>query len=82
MDIAVEISFYPLERDFVPPIQDLIERLQAHPALKVVTNSMSTQVSGEYDAVMAALARELRPGLERGVKSVYVMKLLGPLPAY
>jgi len=82
MDIAVEISFYPLERDFVPPIQDLIDRLQAHASLKVVSNSMSTQVSGEYDTVMAALARELRPGLERDVKSVYVMKLLGPLPAY
>ena len=82
MDIAVEISFYPLERDFVPPIRDFIERLQAHAALKVVGNSMSTQVSGEYGAVMAAIASELRPAFERDVKSVFVMKVLGPLPAY
>lgn len=82
MDIAVDISLYPLDRDFVPPIQDFIDRLQADTRLKVVTNSLSTQVSGPYDAVMAALVRELRPSLERDVKSVFVMKLLGPLPAY
>ena len=29
MDIAVDISLYPLERDFVPPIQDFIDRLGA-----------------------------------------------------
>jgi uncharacterized protein YqgV (UPF0045/DUF77 family) len=82
MDIAVDISLYPLDADFVPPIQDFIDRLGADPRLKVVTNSLSTQVSGPYEVVMAALAREIRPSLERGTKSVFVMKLLGPLPAY
>jgi uncharacterized protein YqgV (UPF0045/DUF77 family) len=82
MDIAVDISLYPLDRDFVPPIQDFIDRLGADPRLKVVTNSLSTQVTGPYEAVMAALARELRPSLERGHASVFVMKLVGPLPAY
>ncbi len=53
MDIAVDISLYPLERDFVPPIQDFIDRLAADARLKVVTNSLSTQVSGPYDRVMA-----------------------------
>jgi uncharacterized protein YqgV (UPF0045/DUF77 family) len=82
MDIAVDISLYPLQRDFVPPIQDFIDRLQADGRLKVVTNSLSTQVSGPYEAVMAALARELRPTFERDAKSVFVLKVLGPLPAH
>jgi uncharacterized protein YqgV (UPF0045/DUF77 family) len=82
MDIAVDISLYPLCEDFVPPIQDFIDRLQADARLKVVTNSLSTQVSGPYEAVMAALEREIRPTFECGAKSVFVLKVLGPLPAY
>lgn len=81
MDIAVDISLYPLDRDFVPPIQDFIDRLGADARLKVVTNSLSTQVTGPYDVVMAALARELRPSFERDGKAVFVLKVLGPLPA-
>jgi uncharacterized protein YqgV (UPF0045/DUF77 family) len=80
MEIAVEISLYPLERDFVPPIADFIERLRAHGELRVVTNSMSTQVVGPYDAVMAALTSELRGSFESGVRGVFVLKVLGALP--
>jgi uncharacterized protein YqgV (UPF0045/DUF77 family) len=80
MDIGVEISLYPLDQDFIPPIQDFIDRLNADSRLRVNTNSMSTQVFGRYEEVFAALQRELRPSFERGNKSVFVMKFLGPLP--
>jgi uncharacterized protein YqgV (UPF0045/DUF77 family) len=81
MDIAVEISLYPLRADYVSPIQEFIDRLRADVRLKVVTNSMSTQVSGPYELVMAALAREIRPTFEREAAAVFVMKVLGPLQA-
>jgi uncharacterized protein YqgV (UPF0045/DUF77 family) len=84
MDIGVEISLYPLKSDFVPLIHEFLRRLNADPRLKVVTNSMSTQVFGPYDELMEALRRELRPTFEqlgRGSdKGVFVMKVLGPLP--
>ncbi|HEV3179434.1 MAG TPA: YkoF family thiamine/hydroxymethylpyrimidine-binding protein [Steroidobacteraceae bacterium] len=84
MDIGVEISLYPLQPDFVPAIRDFLERLSAYGSLRVVTNSMSTQVFGAYDEVMEALRRELRPTFEaaadRADKAVFVMKVLGPLP--
>jgi uncharacterized protein YqgV (UPF0045/DUF77 family) len=79
MDIGVEISLYPLNQQYIPPIQDFIDRLNADHRLKVVTNSMSTQVFGDYDAVMQALSRELRPTFEDNEKAVFVMKVLGPL---
>jgi len=79
MDIGVEISLYPLDADFVPPIEDFIDRLHAHGGLRVVTNSMSTQVFGAYDDVFGALTRELRHTFERERKAVFVMKVLGPL---
>ena len=59
MHVAVELSLYPLTGEFVPPIQDFIARLNRRPGLRVVTNSMSTQVSGEYAVVMGALQEEI-----------------------
>jgi uncharacterized protein YqgV (UPF0045/DUF77 family) len=84
MDIGVEISLYPLKRDFVPEIHAFISRLRQDPQLKVVTNSLSTQLFGGYEAVMEALRRELRPAFEsleqESDRAVFVMKVLGPLP--
>lgn len=79
MDIGVEISLYPLHQDFIPPIQNFIDRLNAVQRLRIVTNSMSTQVFGDYDLVMQSLVRELRTTLEGNDKAVFVMKVLGPL---
>ena len=81
MDIAVELSLYPLDADYIPPIQDFIDRLNTHGGLKIVTNSMSTQVFGEYARVMAALNEELRRTFESNEKAVFAMKVLGPLGA-
>jgi uncharacterized protein YqgV (UPF0045/DUF77 family) len=81
MDIGVEISLYPLHQQFIPPIRDFINRLNADQRLRVVTNSMSTQVFGDYDVVMAMLVRELRVTLAGNDKAVFVMKVLGPLTA-
>jgi uncharacterized protein YqgV (UPF0045/DUF77 family) len=79
MDIGVEISLYPLHDDYIPPIQDFIDRLNADGRFKVITNQMSTQVFGSYEEVMEALTRELRPTFERDGKAIFVMKVLGPL---
>jgi uncharacterized protein YqgV (UPF0045/DUF77 family) len=83
MRIAVDISLYPLDADFIPPIQDFIDRLNARPGLRVETNAMSTQVSGEHDAVFAALAAETKVTFAGESRAVFVMKVLGggPTPA-
>jgi uncharacterized protein YqgV (UPF0045/DUF77 family) len=79
MEIAVEISLYPLADEFIPPIARFIERLNAHAELKIVTNSMATQVFGEYQRVFDTLALECRRTFEEADKAVFVMKVLGPL---
>jgi uncharacterized protein YqgV (UPF0045/DUF77 family) len=80
MEIGVEISLYPLNAQFIPPIQDFIDRLNASgSSFKVVTNSLSTQVFGPYDEVFGALTRELRATFESNDKAVFVMKVIGPL---
>ncbi len=77
MHVAVEMSLYPLTGEFIPPILDFIERLRSHPGLAVVTNSMSTQVSGEFDRVFDALRGEIRQSLSAPHRAVLVMKVLG-----
>jgi len=80
MRIAVDISLYPLDADYVPPIKDFIERLHRHAGLQVETNAMSTQVAGDHDAVFAALAAETRTTFAAGQRAVFVMKVLGGTP--
>jgi uncharacterized protein YqgV (UPF0045/DUF77 family) len=79
MDIGVELSLYPLADQYIPPIARFIERLNMHARLKVITNSMSTQVFGEYQQVFDTLALECRRTFEETGKAVFVMKVLGPL---
>jgi len=75
MKVAVDISLYPLDADFIPPIKDVIDRLKSHADLEVWTNAMSTQVVGDFDTVMAALKQEIGTTFERIPKGVFVMKM-------
>jgi hypothetical protein len=79
MDIGVEISLYPLHQQYLTPIQDFIDRLNTDGALRIVTNSMSTQIFGDYEVVMRRLVREVRTSFEANDKAVFVLKILGPL---
>lgn len=76
MKVAVDISLYPLQDDLIPPIVDVIERLRSRDNLYVDTNSMSTQIRGEYDDVMAAISAEFKTTFEQLPKAVFVMKIL------
>ena len=76
MKIAVDISLYPLTADFVPPISDVIERLNTHDDLEVWTNAMSTQVVGEFATVWEALGKEIGATFDKLPKGVFVMKVL------
>lgn len=78
MDIAVEISLYPLDADYIPPIQDFIDRLNRHGGLKVVTNQMSTQVYGDHDRIFEVLRQEMHASFASGGKAVFVTKIIGP----
>ena len=76
MKVAVDISLYPLDADFIPPIKDVIERLNGYPELQVVTNPMSTQIRGEYAEVMAALTTEIGSTFEQVPKAVFAIRIL------
>jgi uncharacterized protein YqgV (UPF0045/DUF77 family) len=77
MQVAVDVSLYPLNRDYVPPIKAFIERLGGHPGLTFEYNSLSTQVRGDLRAVFAALEAEIARTFAGPDRAVIVMKVVG-----
>jgi uncharacterized protein YqgV (UPF0045/DUF77 family) len=76
MKVAVDISLYPLDQNFIPPIKDVISRLNRHESIEVVTNPMATQLRGEFDGVMDALKQEIGATFEQLPKAVFTIKIL------
>jgi uncharacterized protein YqgV (UPF0045/DUF77 family) len=75
MNISVEVSYYPLHNEFIPPIKDFIERLNTNKLIAVKTNGMSTQVFGEYDEVMKSITSEIKASFELP-HSVFILKIV------
>ena len=76
MIITADISMYPLDSDFIPPITEFIKRLRSFPGLEIVTNQLSTQLRGEFDQVSQALSECIRQSMEDEQKVVFVTKYL------
>lgn len=76
MKAAVDISMYPLDAAYEKPILEFIHRLNQHEGLHIHTNSLSTQISGDYDLIMQVLTAEIKQSfLEQGTQ-IMVLKIL------
>ena len=75
MKASVEISYYPLQPEFVTPILDFIKRLNTYETIKTETNGMSTQVFGNFQDVMKILTTEIEKSFEVP-HSVFVLKIV------
>jgi uncharacterized protein YqgV (UPF0045/DUF77 family) len=77
MELSVEISKYPLADDYIPAIKNFIERLNKVAGLRVISNTMSTQVFGDYELVMDTIKNEMRYSFETYGKAIFVCKFIG-----
>ena len=75
MKISVEVSYYPLNTEFIPHIKKFIDRLNLNKNIVVLTNNMSTQIFGEYDEVFNTIQKEIKKSFELP-HSVFVMKII------
>lgn len=75
MNISVELTFTPLQNEFEPPITAFIKKLRAS-GFTVMENPLSTQVYGEYDAVMNMLAKEMKNSLSNVNNGLFQMKIV------
>jgi len=76
MKLSVEISKYPLHQDYIPFIKGFIDRLNTYDDLKVIINTLSTQIFGDYDLVMSVLSTEIKRSYEEFGKAIFVCKFL------
>ncbi|MBP5979414.1 MAG: thiamine-binding protein [Halomonas sp.] len=75
MYLSVQLSYYPLAHDFKPLVKDVVKRLEAS-GLEVYPNRMSTQIFGEFDAVMNALGEVMKWSFETYGKAVFTANFL------
>lgn len=75
MFLSVQLSYYPLTNDVKPLVKDVVNRLEAS-GVEVYPNRMSTQVFGEFDAVMAALSEVMKWSFETYGKAVFTANFL------
>ncbi|MGJ8682773.1 hypothetical protein [Paraglaciecola sp.] len=76
MKLVAEISMYPLNEQYIPPIQEFIDRLNTYENLKVVTTATSTTVCGDYLPTMQLLAEEMQRSHEKIGQAIFVCKFL------
>jgi uncharacterized protein YqgV (UPF0045/DUF77 family) len=75
MKLTIEVSYYPLESDFKTIIKSFISKVRSYDNINVVTNNVSTQISGDYSKIMEILNNEIGPALTE-FPSVFVVKFL------
>ncbi|MEE4190031.1 MAG: YkoF family thiamine/hydroxymethylpyrimidine-binding protein [Halieaceae bacterium] len=76
MKLTAELSLYPLQDDYLPAIDAIIADLNTRPDLKVQTNAMSTQISGDYSTVFDAIQTALAQSVEAFGRQVLVCKFI------
>lgn len=76
MRITAELSLYPLQDEFIAPIQTFIRALGAGGRVEVHSNQLSTQLRGELDDVLAAVHGALEASFEAGGAQALVAKFL------
>ena len=52
MFVSIEVSLYPLKKEFIQLIDDFINSLEKYDKIEIRTNVMSTQLFGEFDDLM------------------------------
>lgn len=76
MNVSIELSMYPLGREYVPEIKAFISRLKKDEQIECQSNGMSTQIFGEYHYVMQVLTDEMATAFAQEEKCVFVMKVV------
>lgn len=76
MNASVEISVYPLDQDYKTFIRAYIKELNTYDDIRVLSNTMSTQVFGEYDRLMEILSIENKKAMLKDPAMIIVSKLV------
>lgn len=73
MKITLDISYYPLQDNYIGPIDSFIDNLRKN-GIDVEVSKMSTSMVGDYDQLMGLLKEAMGEFLEKH-PSVFNIKL-------
>lgn len=75
MKVSVDISMYPLHKDFEKPIIEFIKKLRAS-RFEVEENGLSTQIFGEYLEVMSFVNTNMHESFLKEENCVFILKIV------
>jgi uncharacterized protein YqgV (UPF0045/DUF77 family) len=75
MKISAELTLTPLKEDFETPIKAFIKTLRDSNFV-VLENPLSTQIYGDYDALMKFLTDSIKAVFEKEAAVVLTLKLI------
>ena len=76
MQVSIDVSLYPLNEKFILPIDEFINDLKRYNNIEIRTNSMSTQLFGEFDDLMSILKIEIEKTFKKEINSVLNLKIV------
>ena len=76
MQVSIDISLYPLNEKFTPLIDNFISDLKRYQNIEVRTNTMSTQMFGDFDDLMSILKIEVEKTFKKEINSVINLKIV------
>lgn len=80
MNIVADMSLYPLKDAPIPDIIEFIKDLRECSGIEIVTNQLTTQISGDFDAVTTAINVCMRKTMQASNTIVLVVKYLNVEP--
>jgi len=75
MKVSIDISLYPLNKEYAKSIIEFIEELRKS-EFKIIENNLSTQIFGDYDKVMSFLNTKIKAVFLDENKYVFVLKII------
>jgi len=75
MNVSIDISMYPLHKDFEKPIIDFIKKLR-NSKFHVEENGLSTQIFGKYLEVMDFINSNIHQILLNEKNCVFILKIV------
>ena len=80
MNIVADMSLYPLKDGPVPDIIEFIGELREQDGIEIVSNQLSTQIRGEFEAVTGAINQCMKNAMAASNTVVLVVKYLNVDP--
>lgn len=76
MKIVADMSLYPLKDGPIPNIIEFIKDLRGQDGIEIISNQLSSQIRGEFEAVTGAINHCLKKAMQAPNTVVLVVKYL------